>query len=132
MNTKPFPLLCDPVSVFAPGGGDVGISSRTEHEPTASLMPSLCAEGSGRRSLCSGPFPRYYIRFPRQRALIVGLLSVTEPEISSFSRGDSFSNGDDGKFISLFYPKQKQKCIQLGGWLLLARYAYSPGSRAHG
>lgn len=82
-------------------------------------MHSLCAACSWRQSFCSGASPWYYIRFPRERTLIVGLLSITESEISPFSRGDSVSKTSHMIFISLSYCKQK-KCIQFRRWLLLA------------
>lgn len=81
--------------------------SRAKDQLTASLMHSLCAACSWRQSLCSGAAPWYYICFPREHTLIVGLLSITEPEISSFSRGDSVSKAGHLIFISLFYCKHK-------------------------
>lgn len=70
-------------------------------------MHSLCAACSWRQSFCSGAAPWYYIRFPREHTLIAGLLSITEAEISSFSRGDSVSKAGHLIFISLYCCQQK-------------------------
>lgn len=70
-------------------------------------MHSLCAACSWRQSLCSGATPWYYIRFPRERTLIVELLSITEPKISSFGRDDSVSEAGHLIVMSLYYCRQK-------------------------
>lgn len=81
-------------------------------------MHSLCAACSWRQSFCSGTAPWYYIRFPREHTLIVGLLSITEPEISSFSWGDSVSKA---RHLILFYSSTvNRKSAQFRRWLLLA------------
>lgn len=74
-------------------------------------MHSLCAACSWRQSLCSGKAPWYYIRFPREHTLIVGLLSVTEPEISPFSGGDSVSKAGRSILISHSYCQNPQKYV---------------------
>lgn len=112
MNTKPFPPLCDPVLVLDGEGGDVGIFSRTKDQPTASLMHSLCAACSWRQPLSSGAAPWYYIRFPREHTLIVGLLGITEPEISSFSRGDSVTKAGHPIFVSLSTVNRNAYSVQ--------------------
>lgn len=88
-------------------------SQKAKDQPTASLMHSLCAACSWRQSLCSGKAPWYYIRFPREHTLIVGLLSVTEPEISPFSGGDSVSKAGHLILISHSYcqPPPHQKYV---------------------
>lgn len=91
-------------------------SQKAKDQPTASLMHSLCAACSWRQSLCSGKAPWYYIRFPREHTLIVGLLSVTEPEISPFSGGDSVSKAGHSILISHSYCQNPPKNMCLALW----------------
>lgn len=96
-------------------------SQKAKDQPTASLMHSLCAAWSWRQSLCSGKAPWYYIRFPREHTLIVGLLSVTEPETSPFSGGDSVSKAGRLILISHSYCQNPPKYV-------FSSLAFSPAS----
>lgn len=100
MSTKTFPPALWSSLSFGLEGGVVGIFSRTKDQPTARLMHSLCAACSWRQSFGSGTAPSYYICFPRVHTLIVGLLSITEPELSPFSF--SFKTWSFGFFLCAY------------------------------
>lgn len=66
-----------------------------------------------RQSFCSGTAPFYYSCFPREHTLIAGLLSVTEPELSPFSRGELVSESEEFYFTCLL---STLKCIHFKRW----------------